>query len=351
VTAYSAIIPAFNAEPYIAEAIISVRGQTIPPEEIIVVDDGSTDRTAEIIAGLGPDIRLIRQANRGSGAATTAAIEAVTTPLIAGLDSDDIWLPHKMETQLSQLERMSEIAAIFGRVRQFRDDRELINGGPVTDGWGRSTMVIRTRVARPAGPVIDPPPPHASRPLSSDDAACPSRQPHLCPDRRSRWRLHLRGPSGDFASSGKTRRGSELRAWQMSLLLPRNFSASRRFPHLSWAWPNERREQLLIAAAHVDDTRAAEAFRDWLSATDLDAADFAEQRLLVTAANRFPAGRLEVSNRVLRASIPLPRDVANDDLWIESRPSGILPAVPSPAEVAAYGPRPFHVVRVAEPQP
>jgi glycosyltransferase involved in cell wall biosynthesis len=156
-TAYSAIIPAFNAETYISDAILSIRAQTVPPREIIVVDDGSTDRTAEVVERLGRDIRLIQQDNRGSGAATTTAIQAVTTAMIAGLDSDDIWLPHKMETQLRELEQMPKTAASFARVQLFRDGSDYNAGGPIMDGWTRTTMVIRAEVALGAGPVIDPP--------------------------------------------------------------------------------------------------------------------------------------------------------------------------------------------------
>ena len=156
-TAYSAIIPAFNTEAYIADAIQSIRAQTVPPREIIVVDDGSTDGTAEIVSGLGADIRLIRQENRGSGPATTVAIQAVTTELVAGLDSDDIWLPHKMERQLRALQQMPDIAACFGRMRQFHHGSDQDGEGPITDAWVRSALVIRTEVALGAGPIVDPP--------------------------------------------------------------------------------------------------------------------------------------------------------------------------------------------------
>jgi hypothetical protein len=81
------------------------------------------------------------------------------------------------------------------------------------------------------------------------------------------------------------------------LLVPRHFSSSRRFPHLSWAWPDGLREVLLVAAAHADEERAAQAFLDWLSAVRLDDATFAEQRLLVGATNRFPETRLKVPER------------------------------------------------------
>jgi len=152
--AYSAIIPAFNTEAYIADAILSIRAQSVPPQEIIVVDDGSTDRTVEVVKSLGADIHIIQQENRGSGPATTAAIAAVTTGLIAGLDSDDIWLPNKMERQLQLLQEMPEIAACFAKMRQFRHDGDKDADGPVADAWLRSAMVIRTEVARGVGPIV-----------------------------------------------------------------------------------------------------------------------------------------------------------------------------------------------------
>ena len=153
-TAYSVIMPAFNTEAYIAEAILSIRAQTVPPREIIVVDDGSTDRTAGVVRSLGSDIRLIRQENSGCGPATTTGIQAVTTGLIAGLDSDDVWLPHKMERQLLAMQEMPETAACFARMRRFRDDSDKDADGPVADAWIRSTMVMRTEVALGVGPIV-----------------------------------------------------------------------------------------------------------------------------------------------------------------------------------------------------
>jgi hypothetical protein len=72
------------------------------------------------------------------------------------------------------------------------------------------------------------------------------------------------------------------------LLIPRRLSTSRRFPHLSWAWPGGCRELLVIAAAHADERRAAEAFVEWLSTTDIESCHFPEQRMLVRIASRFP---------------------------------------------------------------
>ena len=95
---YSVVIPAFNAAGTITRAIESVRAQTHAPAEIIVVDDGSTDMTAAVVAGL-PDVTLIRQANAGPGTARNRGVQASRTDWLAFLDADDTWLPHKMERQ------------------------------------------------------------------------------------------------------------------------------------------------------------------------------------------------------------------------------------------------------------
>lgn len=95
----SVIIPAYNAEPYIAKAIESCLQQTRPPDEIIVTDDCSTDRTAEIAQAF-PAIRLIRLAqNSGVAVARNRAIEASTGDWLAFLDADDWFFPRKLELQ------------------------------------------------------------------------------------------------------------------------------------------------------------------------------------------------------------------------------------------------------------
>ena len=79
----SVVIPAYNAGKYIARAIDSVLAQTRQPDEIIVVDDGSTDDTAQIVAGFGSKVQLIRQDNAGAGVACNTGIEAATGEWIA----------------------------------------------------------------------------------------------------------------------------------------------------------------------------------------------------------------------------------------------------------------------------
>jgi glycosyltransferase involved in cell wall biosynthesis len=95
----SAIIPAYNSAGFIGDTIQSVLAQTRPVDEIIVVDDGSSDNTAEVVASY-PRVRVIRRANGGPGGARNTGIAAASGEWIALLDHDDIWDSGKSETQL-----------------------------------------------------------------------------------------------------------------------------------------------------------------------------------------------------------------------------------------------------------
>lgn len=94
----SVIIPTYNQARFIAGAIESVRAQDYPPEriEIIVIDDGSTDGTGEVVKGLGEDIKYHHQKNAGKAAATSAALERASGEYILNLDPDDQFLPGKV---------------------------------------------------------------------------------------------------------------------------------------------------------------------------------------------------------------------------------------------------------------
>src|SRR5262245_24730960 len=95
----SVVIPTFNRAHLITGAIESVLAQTLPPLEIIVVDDGSTDDTPERLAPYLDRIVFLGQENRGVSAARNAGIQAARGNLIAFLDSDDVWHPRKIEIQ------------------------------------------------------------------------------------------------------------------------------------------------------------------------------------------------------------------------------------------------------------
>jgi glycosyltransferase involved in cell wall biosynthesis len=99
----SAVIPAFNAGASIARAIDSVLAQSVPLDEIIVVDDGSTDDTHTVVADYGAAVRYLGQKNLGPSAARNAGIRAAQSAWIAFLDADDEWLPNKLKRQLEVL--------------------------------------------------------------------------------------------------------------------------------------------------------------------------------------------------------------------------------------------------------
>jgi glycosyltransferase involved in cell wall biosynthesis len=103
------VIPAYNAAGYIRRAIDSVLAQTRRPDEIIVVDDGSTDDTATVVQSYGSGVKLIRQANAGASAARNTGINAATSEWIAFLDGDDEWLPNKLQLQTELLERNRQL--------------------------------------------------------------------------------------------------------------------------------------------------------------------------------------------------------------------------------------------------
>ncbi len=100
----SVIIPSYNRAKTIERAVNSVLAQTWKNLEVIVVDSESTDGTVEILAGYGDKIRVLRQKKEGPGAARNAGIRVARGEIIAFLDSDDEWLPEKMERQVKLME-------------------------------------------------------------------------------------------------------------------------------------------------------------------------------------------------------------------------------------------------------
>jgi glycosyltransferase involved in cell wall biosynthesis len=97
----SVVIPTYNRAWCLREALDSVLAQSFRDFELIVVDDGSSDETPQLLAGYGQSLRLLRQRNRGVSAARNAGIAAGRGALIAFLDSDDLWLPGKLERQVA----------------------------------------------------------------------------------------------------------------------------------------------------------------------------------------------------------------------------------------------------------
>ncbi len=101
----SVIIPYYNAEKYFDEALTSVKNQTVPPAQIIVIDDGSNKKSQEFLDSYSAEFDLIRlKTNKGPGFTRNAGIAKATQPYIAFMDSDDIWVLDKLEAQYKYME-------------------------------------------------------------------------------------------------------------------------------------------------------------------------------------------------------------------------------------------------------
>ncbi len=113
------VIPTYNRAAMLVEALESALGQTRPPDEIIVVDDGSTDNTAEVADRYGSKIRYIRQKNAGPSAARNHGIREATGDFVAFLDSDDLWAKDRLEKQFAALSTHPDLDFIFGLESKF----------------------------------------------------------------------------------------------------------------------------------------------------------------------------------------------------------------------------------------
>lgn len=115
----SVLIPIYNGARYLDECIQSVCDQTLTPAEIIVIDDGSQDDTPKVAAAWGPRICYQRVAHGGLPYARNHGLRFAQAQCIAFVDSDDVWLPKKLELQMAALSRETEPAMVFGYVQQF----------------------------------------------------------------------------------------------------------------------------------------------------------------------------------------------------------------------------------------
>ncbi len=113
----SVVIPAYNASRFIAETIASVLAQTLPPLEVLVVDDGSTDHTAAIAERFGAPVQVLKIANSKLSAARNYGVHYAAGEWIAFIDADDLWAPNKLERQMQELAAQPEADLCYtGRV-------------------------------------------------------------------------------------------------------------------------------------------------------------------------------------------------------------------------------------------
>lgn len=157
----SCVIPAFNAERYLGEALESVLGQTLPPDEVIVVDDGSTDGTADVAARYADRILYLRQDNAGQAAARNHGVEVASGKLLAFQDADDLWHPEKLARQAARFEARPELDVSLTHIRNFweselaREEEAMadhILASPKLPGYTCQTMMVSRRGLERIGP-------------------------------------------------------------------------------------------------------------------------------------------------------------------------------------------------------
>jgi len=155
----SVIIPVYNGERYLAEAIESVLAQTYRPIEIIVVDDGSTDGSADVAKRFGSPVRYDFQPNSGAGAARNRGAELARGSVLAFLDADDIWLADKLARQMAAFDADPELDMVFGHVRQFYSTeldehvrRNTRYAAEIMQGYVPGTLLIKRGAFFRAGP-------------------------------------------------------------------------------------------------------------------------------------------------------------------------------------------------------
>ena len=118
-SSFTVVVPAFNAARLIGDTLEAIRRQTLPPQQVIVVDDGSTDGTGDLVRELFPEVSCVRVANSGAGLARRRAIDQCQSDWVALCDSDDVWQPDHLERKARLVEACPAAALLFADCYSF----------------------------------------------------------------------------------------------------------------------------------------------------------------------------------------------------------------------------------------
>lgn len=154
----SVIIPVYNGEKYLAEAIESVLSQTYKELEIVLIDDGSTDESASIAKRYGHNVRCFYQPNRGLSAALNHGVHTARGSFFSFLDADDVWVENKITQQMMMFANNPLLDIVFGHVRQFCSPELDVNQKSrlqgfteLLPGYFKGTMLIKREAFSLAG--------------------------------------------------------------------------------------------------------------------------------------------------------------------------------------------------------
>jgi glycosyltransferase involved in cell wall biosynthesis len=140
--AVSVVIPAYNVQRFIRQALDSVLAQSYQDFEVLVIDDGSTDGTAEIAAEYGEPVRVLRQENAGPSAARNHGVREARGDFVAFLDADDLWRPEKLAEQMPLFDDAGRVGLVYCRFQRM--DAE---GQPLpTEPWPTPTGEVYYRM-------------------------------------------------------------------------------------------------------------------------------------------------------------------------------------------------------------
>lgn len=154
------VVPAYNAGRFVEEAVRSALRQTYADLEVVVVDDGSTDDTAERVRALcaaDPRVRLLQQENGGVAAARNRGIAAARGALIAPLDADDVWYPAKLERQVEVMARDDTLGLVYTGWERVDEAGRPIPGtarAPRAEGWLADRLVLANLIPCASAPLI-----------------------------------------------------------------------------------------------------------------------------------------------------------------------------------------------------
>jgi glycosyltransferase involved in cell wall biosynthesis len=206
----SCIVPVFNGACYLRETLDSILQQTYRPLETIVVDDGSTDGTAALVAGYGQQVTYLWQPNAGPASARNLGLGAARGEFIAFLDADDLWHPEKLARQMARFHAGSELDLCVTHIQNFcspeLDDAVVKRRNPrllqPLPGYTWVTLLARRTLFETIGP-LNPALQHADKTEWLLRAAEHGAVLELLPDVLVYRRLHRRNVSHRTASASR----------------------------------------------------------------------------------------------------------------------------------------------------